>query len=121
MILPIAPIGVMLVSPVARAATIDSTNVNATATTPIHQEMPNSHWPNRTQAPPETRMPAANHEPGTSMRRSGSPAVCSVAADVRLPKARRIVRHRRAKAVRPEATIIAVAGHNVHELMPLRP
>ncbi|NBX30659.1 hypothetical protein EBR04_09520, partial [bacterium] len=70
-----APIGVMSVSPVARAATIERRNVTSTARMPIHHEMPKSQWPSTTQAVPKMSEPARNQEAGTSTRASGSSAV----------------------------------------------
>ena len=71
-ILPIAPIGVMSVSPVARAATIDRKKVTSTARMPIHQVMSNSQWPRITQAVPAASVPATNQLDGTSTWASGS-------------------------------------------------
>jgi len=119
-IFPMAPIGVMSVSPVARAATIDRRKVRSTATTPIHHVIPKRISPRTTQAVPKTSVPVANHQPGTSTRASGS-SVASARRPTRVarpPKARTTVRHLSAKDRRPDVTIIAVAGQSTHETMP---
>ncbi len=120
-ILPIAPIGVTSVSPVARAATIDSRNVTSTAMIPIHQVISNKKWPSSTQARPVRKVPATNQDVGTSISSIGS---CSRGPSERLkavikpPIARTIVLHFKPKDRSPDVTIMAVAGHRVHVTRP---
>ena len=115
-----APIGVMSVSPVARAATIESRNVTSTARMPIHQVMPNSQWPRNTHAAPDTSVPVTNHDDGTSTWASGSSGLSAAPPKSceSPPKARTTVRHLKANDNSPEATIIAVAGQSTHETIP---
>ncbi len=58
--------GVVSVSPVARQATIDSTNDIATATTPAHHEIPNAMICIATIASEIGISPAISHDVGTS-------------------------------------------------------
>ena len=120
-IFPMAPIGVMSVSPVALAATIESRKVTSTATIPIHQLMPKNWCPSSTQARPESPQPITHQEAGTSMCRRGSAAAGSPAPPTNCespPKARSTVRQRRANDTSPAVTIIAVAGQRTQPTMP---
>ena len=65
--LPMAPIGVVSVSPVARHATIDSTNDMITAMRPAHHEILNATASTMTIAMVIGMRPAMNHEFGTSI------------------------------------------------------
>jgi hypothetical protein len=131
-ILPIAPIGVMSVSPVARAATIDKRNVTTTASRPIHQVIPKSTWPSTTHAVPARATPTTNHDAGTSMWASSSsirsrarappppsPPTSPASVPERPLKARSTVRHLKANDKSPLVTIIAVAGQSTQATIPL--
>src|SRR5262249_30144397 len=99
---------------------MDSKNVMSTASAPIHQEMPKKAWPSQMQTSAEAPVPATNHEPGTSTAASGSSLVPRCPKRDHKPlKARTTVRQRKANARRPDATIIAVAGHRVQDTIPL--
>jgi hypothetical protein len=115
-----APIGVMSVSPVALAATMERKKVTSTARIPIHQVMSNSQWPRTTQAAPDASVPTTNQLDGTSTRAIGSswPSVEPPTRRPRPPKARSTVFHLRPKESRPDDTIIAVDGQSTHDTMP---
>lgn len=66
-IFPIAPTGVVSVSPVARHATIASTNESNTAMTESHGAMPKPSQPTITSPIVAKIIPAANQRLGTSI------------------------------------------------------
>ena len=70
MIFPTGPMGVVSVSPVARAATTAMRAEIRMATTPSATGIPKANRLTATTPVPATRTPTANHVPGTSMRRS---------------------------------------------------
>ncbi len=115
MIFPIAPIGVTLVSPVARAATTESRNAAATETTPRPIGTPNHACCIHTHAMVEPTSPHTNHRVGTSTAASGSttagPRLKTLPSDA---NARPTICQRKAKAARLALTISAVPGHTLH-------
>ena len=124
-ILPMAPTGVMSVSPVARQATMARKKDMTTARMPIHQWMPKNQIWRITAAMPVTITPMANHEPGTSTAASASSwavvllAFLNMAA--RPEKARRTVRHCMKNPNRPAVTIMATPGHMSQRTMLRKP
>ena len=115
-ILPIAPTGVVSVSPVTRQATSARTNESSTATAVCQYGMPKVRWPSHASPTRPTSCPAMNHEAGVSMAAIGSSARRRPPPNIapRSPKARSAVRHCSANESRLEVTMHATPGQSVH-------
>ena len=71
-IFPIAPTGVVSVSPVTRQATRARAKDSSTATAVCQYGMPKVWWPSQASPRNPTTWPETNHEAGVSMAASGS-------------------------------------------------
>ena len=65
-ILPMAPTGVVSVSPVTRHATSASANDSSTASAVCQYGMPNARWPSQASPTNAATWPPTNHEAGAS-------------------------------------------------------
>src|SRR5581483_9529241 len=121
--LPIAPMGVVSVSPVTRQATSASPKERTTARTLCQYGMPKEACASKARAMSETTWPAMNQEPGTSIASTSEGVFFSLAENIppRLRKARRAVRHCIAKLSKPDATMHEVPPHRVHWTTSLKP
>src|SRR3954451_6111728 len=113
--LPIAPTGVVSVSPVTRAATSASQKDSTTATTLSQTAMPKLACPSQASATSDTTCPAANQLMGASMR------LCSLAGverkeniSLRSWNALTAERQLSAKLISPEVTMQDAPNHSVH-------
>src|SRR5947209_6701504 len=120
--LPIAPTGVVSVSPVTRQATSASQKDSATATTLSQTAMPKLACPSQASATSDTIWPAANQLMGASMR------PCSLAAgernesiSLRSWNALTAVRQFSAKLISPAATMQDAPNQSVHCTMAAKP
>ena len=86
---------------------------------PIHHTMWNSAVASAIEAIPSATEPTMNHEPGTSMRASGSSAVARPRERnaVMVPNARTTVLQFMKNSSRPEVTIIGTPIHRLHAEM----
>src|SRR5207244_801554 len=120
--LPIAPTGVVSVSPVTRQATSASQKDSATAITLCQTGMPKLACPSQASATSDTIWPAANQLMGASMR----PASLAGAErkDSICPRswnARNAVRQLSAKLISPAATMQDAPNQSVHCTMAAKP
>src|SRR3954466_11330758 len=120
--LPIAPTGVVSVSPVTRQATSASQNDSATAITVSQTGMPKLACPSQASATSDTIWPTANQLMGASMR-SGSLAAAERKESIcpRSWNALNAVRQLSAKLSSPEATMQDAPNQSVHWTMAAKP
>ena len=118
-IFPIAPTGVVSVSPVTRHATSASANESSTATTVCQYGMPRVWWPRSASPVTPTIWPPMNHDAGASIAATGSFAVLRLPPNIgpRSVKARSAVRHCMANESRLEVTMHATPPQSVHWTM----
>src|SRR5436190_1725791 len=120
--LPMAPTGVVSVSPVTRQATSASRNDSATATTLCQTGMAKLAWASQASATSDTIWPMANQligasiELGPSVAAGRKESICR-----RSPNARNAVRQLSAKLSRPEATMQDAPNQSVHCTMAAKP
>src|SRR6516165_8377948 len=114
-IFPIAPTGVVSVSPVTRQATSASKKDSATATTLCQTGMPKLACASQASATSDTIWPTANQLIGASMR-ACSPAPAGRQENIcpRSPNARNAVRQLSAKLNNPAATMQDAPNQSVH-------
>src|SRR3954470_14317978 len=120
--LPIAPTGVVSVSPVTRQATSANQKDSATAMTVSQTGMPKVTCPSQASATSDTIWPTANQLMGASMR-SGSLAAAA-RKESTFPRSRNAlnaVRHVSAKLSSPAATMQDAPNQSVHCTMAAKP
>src|SRR5262245_31664686 len=115
--LPIAPTGVVSVSPVARQATSERTKAIAMAIKPAHQEISNATICTNIMAIPMGTMPITIHEKGTSTSFIATDSDASARAPLSDANARVMVFHCIATAVRLAMTMTAVPPQSDQVLM----
>ena len=114
-ILPMAPMGVTSVSPVARAATMESRKAMATESTPSSTGTPNHARCMVTAATVQSARPTRNQLCGTSTAaRASSVLGPPLKIRPRPEKARAIMRQRNAKETSEALTISEVPAHTDH-------
>ena len=119
MIFPIAPTGVVSVSPVTRHATSASANERSTATAVCQYGIPRMTWPSHASPTRPTIWPPTNHDAGVSIATMGSCVSLRRPPNIapRSVKARRAVRHCVANESRLEVTMQATPPQSVHWTM----
>jgi hypothetical protein len=115
-ILPIAPTGVVSVSPVTRQATSASANDSATASAVCQYGIPNVRWPSQASPRNPASWPATNQDAGASIAARGSRARTRPPPSIapRFANARSAVRHWIPKDRRLELTMHATPPQSVH-------
>jgi len=113
--LPMAPVGVVSVSPVTRQATSARKNDMATAITLCHTGMLKLTFASQHSATSDTSCPATNHEAGVSIASISPFALCAPVTSPRSPrKAFAIALHCMENARRPETTMHETPPQRVH-------
>ena len=115
-IFPIAPTGVVSVSPVTRQATSANANDNSTATAVSQYGMPKVLWPSHARPTKPKSWPPINHEAGVSIAAMGSWASLLAPPNIarRSAKAASAVRHWSPNESRLEVTMQATPPQSVH-------
>src|SRR5438874_6888574 len=119
--LPIAPTGVVSVSPVTRQATSASQKDRATAITVSQTGMPKLACPSQASATRDTICPTANQLMGASMRSGSLAAAERKSICPRSWNALNAVRQLSAKLISPAATMQDAPNQSVHCTMAAKP
>src|ERR1700745_3348308 len=120
--LPIAPTGVVSVSPVTRQATSASQKDNATAIAVSQTGMPKLACPSQASATSDTIWPTANQLIGASMRQGALAAAERKESTCRRSwNALNAVRQLNAKLSSPDATMQDAPNQSVHCTMAAKP
>src|SRR5205085_2685617 len=119
---PIAPCGVVSVSPVTRQATTESANERRTARALCHNGMPNEVLASQARATNETSWPITSQDPGVSIASISVNGWRLRENSFPMPRnALKAVRHCMKKLSSPEATMHDVPPQSVHCTQALNP